>query len=116
MEMIVSKLLKNIYRVVGEPGIDIILYDDNGIESNSKMYSYYDVGVNVLKEGQDLPYKVVYAQKEIETIRDYKEYKNCILNDEPIVLDNLPKSLGYTHTILSKAKQKYVLYIQYNER
>lgn len=107
-DMIVGKLLKNIYRVVGEPGIGIILYDEDGIESNSKMYNYDHVEKYVLKENQKFPYKVVYAQREIETIREYKEYKNCILNHEPIVLENLPESLSYTHTILPGEEQKYV--------
>lgn len=107
-EMIVSKLLKNIYKIVEESGIGIILYDENGIESNSKMYCYEEIERGAVRYQQNLPYKIVYAQKEIETIREYKEYKNCILNHEPIVLENMPEVLSYTHNILPSEEQKYV--------
>lgn len=97
VEEIITQLIKNIYKVVEETGIGVILYDENGIESNSKMYTYEDIG-----------FKIVYAQKEIENIRECRAYKNCILNYEPIVLSNMPEGLDYTYTILPGAHQKYI--------
>lgn len=108
LEEVVSELLKNIYKLIEETGIGIILYDENGIESNSKMYTYEEVLLNRGIGDSSIPFKMVYVQKEIENIREYKAYKNCILNFEPIVLNDKRDGLDYTYTILPGNHEKYV--------
>lgn len=108
LEEVVSQLLKNIYKLIEETGIGIILYDENGIESNSKMYTYEEVLLNRGIGDSSIPFKSVYVQKEIENIREYKAYKNCILNFEPIVLNDKRDGLDYTYTILPGNHKKYV--------
>ena len=95
---IITKFLQSIYDMIKEPNICVILYDENGIESNAKMYNYYDK-----EEGRS-----IYAQREIEAIREHKAYKNCILNHEPIILENMPKTLEFIREMLPGKEEKYL--------
>lgn len=98
IDIIITRLLQSIYDIIKEPNIGVILYGEDGIENNAKMYNYYDK-----EKGRS-----IYAQREIEIIREHQAYKNCILNHEPIILENMPESLEFIRELLLGKEEKYI--------
>lgn len=95
---LITRLLQSINDVIKEPNIGVILYGEDGIENNAKMYNYYDK-----EKGRS-----IYAQREIEAIRENKAYKNCILDHEPIILENMPESLEFIRDMLLGKEEKFI--------
>lgn len=95
---LITRFLESIYDVIKEPNIGVLLYGEDGIENNAKMYNYYDK-----EKGRR-----IYAQRAIETIREHPAYKNCILNHEPIQLENMPDSLEFIREMLLGKEEKFI--------
>lgn len=104
---IMGNLLNNIYRAIHEEGITVLLYSENGIESDTRIYTYKQMQQGLLERRSTLDYKVLYIEETIETIRVDRQYRNCIMLHEPLIIRNieLPHPLK---NILTEGLSKYV--------
>ncbi|MGL4344389.1 MAG: GGDEF domain-containing protein [Cellulosilyticaceae bacterium] len=85
-ESIMRNLLENIQKATSQEGISVFLYGENGVESDAKLYHF--AATKKYYNSDVMPYEVVYNQKEVESLRERREYRFCIQNYEPIMSTN----------------------------
>lgn len=105
-DLIIVNLLTNIQKMTKRSDIGLILYGENGVESDARMYNYIAIRSEKLAGSSHLPYETFYAQKEIQSVKESRSYKNCIRAYEPIVFDENQRAL--MHMILPGTTEKYI--------
>lgn len=101
IETIATNLIHNSYKLIKLPGIQLICYGENDVESDARIYFYTD---NKNKIGT----KHFYEQKQLQKLRNQRDYKNCILSFEPVQIQAHNENIF--KEIFPYLKEKYVYF------